>query len=279
MAPTRAVRPLLSHIGHTREKQLRSNHSCLCRHRWLTLCLLVGLTASVQCAGENKGPSGSTSPGNRDAGQSGSGGASGTGPTQIGNGGAGGGAGDAGNAGDAGDAVECTKDDECGSGQACVSGRCAAKPCTPPATHFAVKAEGATVVNLAGAFNGWSPTATPMLRSDPAGPWKVDLDLAPGTYPYKFVLSDGMIDAGGPKWIPDPDNPATIDDGFGGVNSVITVACDGVVAFDAGPPAPRDAAPSSDTPGDRGADASAADVSGELGEAHATDASDAPGGS
>jgi glycosidase len=45
--------------------------------------------------------------------------------------------------------------------------------------------------------------------------WTVDVTLDPGTYEYKFVVD-------GDTWIADPANPTTIDDGFGGVNSVYT---------------------------------------------------------
>jgi hypothetical protein len=43
------------------------------------------------------------------------------------------------------------------------------------------------------------------------------VDLAPGTYKYKFVINDGAV------WEPDKGNPETVDDGYGGVNSVLTV--------------------------------------------------------
>ncbi|HUH03230.1 MAG TPA: alpha-amylase family glycosyl hydrolase, partial [Kofleriaceae bacterium] len=49
-----------------------------------------------------------------------------------------------------------------------------------------------------------------MSRSGDA--WVAELTLEPGTYQYKFVV-DGT-------WIADPGNPTTVDDGFGGTNSV-----------------------------------------------------------
>jgi len=73
-------------------------------------------------------------------------------------------------------------------------------------------------VYLAGSFNDWSPDATPM-ESDGDGNWSVTLDLEPGKYQYKFVV-DG-------SWQPDPDNPVTESDGYGGINSVIEIDDDG----------------------------------------------------
>ncbi len=69
-------------------------------------------------------------------------------------------------------------------------------------------------VNLAGAFNGWSTDATPMV--DNSGIWEVTLDLPDGEYQYKFVVNGNV-------WITDPNNPKSAPDGFGGQNSVITV--------------------------------------------------------
>jgi hypothetical protein len=106
-------------------------------------------------------------------------------------------------------------------------GRCAAAILllTIPATSRAAAAElppGFTrftfaetrQVFLAGEFNGWNGTATP-LRQDGTGRSFVDLPLQPGRYEYKFVV-DG-------EWLHDPANPETVDSGWGGRNSVMTV--------------------------------------------------------
>ncbi len=89
---------------------------------------------------------------------------------------------------------------------------------TPPArtwnVEFSVRAPNASQVYLAGQFNNWSPTATPM-RKLPSGDWVVSLQLKAGTYQYKFIV-DG-------NWIPDPDNPDRQPDGMGGFNSVLKV--------------------------------------------------------
>ncbi len=49
------------------------------------------------------------------------------------------------------------------------------------------------------------------------GAWTGTREFEPGTYQYKFVV-DGTM------WIPDPNNPNVVDDGFGGHNSVYTCA-------------------------------------------------------
>lgn len=105
--------------------------------------------------------------------------------------------------------------------ESCVAGTCTPDPCELVTFVYAA-APGSTVV-VAGAFNGWS--------SDPvAGGWGATYEpaigayvtkraVADGTWPYKFVV-DGA-------WLPDPANPATADDGYGGVNSVLVQACAG----------------------------------------------------
>jgi cyclomaltodextrinase len=81
------------------------------------------------------------------------------------------------------------------------------------AVTFSHSAPGAAKVNLAGEFNGWSDAANPMTNKD--GTWTLTLNLAPGSYQYKFVV-DGT-------WTQDPLNAAAVDDGLGGKNSLFKV--------------------------------------------------------
>lgn len=101
----------------------------------------------------------------------------------------------------------------------------AQQPVKPPAgpipeaariwnVEFSLRAPAAQRVFVAGEFNNWSATATPM-RKGANGQWVVTVPLKPGRYQYKFVV-DG-------KWLPDPDNPMQVDDGYGGKNSVVVV--------------------------------------------------------
>ncbi len=82
--------------------------------------------------------------------------------------------------------------------------------------RFAIYAPEAESVTLAGTFNNWSRISDPLQDKDANGVWKIVLPLSPGRYEYKFVID-------GEEWIPDPANPDTVKDGFGGKNSVIRV--------------------------------------------------------
>ncbi|MCH2152245.1 MAG: alpha-amylase family glycosyl hydrolase [Phycisphaerales bacterium] len=66
---------------------------------------------------------------------------------------------------------------------------------------------------LAGNFNHWSRSATPMHQRED-GIWIVDLSLPDGTWWYKFVL-DAEV------WRADPLNQLLAPDGHGGNNSVL----------------------------------------------------------
>lgn len=88
---------------------------------------------------------------------------------------------------------------------------------TKDSTRFTYR--GPNAVFLAGEFNGWSTTATPMHRQA-SGDWVVDLALQPGKYQYKFVVNG--------EWFPDVANPESVPDGWDGNNSVMTVPAPGV---------------------------------------------------
>jgi len=65
-------------------------------------------------------------------------------------------------------------------------------------------------VFLAGSFNNWSPAALEMQQTDSG--WIADVKLGPGKYWYKFI-ADG-------RWMTDPNNITSENDGLGNVNSV-----------------------------------------------------------
>jgi 5'-AMP-activated protein kinase regulatory beta subunit len=69
-------------------------------------------------------------------------------------------------------------------------------------------------VLVAGSFNGWQPTATPMSRQR-GGKWFSQVLLPPGHYEYRFVV-DG-------KWQDDPMAAHFVANAFGGLNCVIEV--------------------------------------------------------
>lgn len=77
----------------------------------------------------------------------------------------------------------------------------------------------AKTVALAGTFNNWNTQNTPMARK--GADWSVSINLAPGTYRYKFVVEKA-------RWTVDPENPQTENDGNGNFNSVIVVPARGL---------------------------------------------------
>ncbi len=84
---------------------------------------------------------------------------------------------------------------------------------------------GANTVHVAGDFNGWTATSTPAsaLRYDSQqGLWAGTLDVGEGEHQYKFVVD-------GSDWRADPLASASVDDGFGGRNSVVIIRCAPVV--------------------------------------------------
>jgi len=77
---------------------------------------------------------------------------------------------------------------------------------------------GATDVRIAGDFNGWVPDKDVRSLVQAEGPervWTKILNLAPGTYHYRYVV-DG-------EWREDPDNPKAVPGPVGGRNSVLVV--------------------------------------------------------
>ncbi len=82
------------------------------------------------------------------------------------------------------------------------------------AVRFVLRAPAAHAVAVAGTFNQWDATATPLVPSE-GGLWTATLVLPRGEHQYAFVVD-------GADWLPDPAAPA-VDDGFGRRNSVLTV--------------------------------------------------------
>ncbi|MEM1446285.1 MAG: AAA family ATPase [Planctomycetota bacterium] len=74
---------------------------------------------------------------------------------------------------------------------------------------------GSTNVALAGDFNDWNPSKTPLIRNEALGVWQAVVKLPPGKYRYRLVI-DG-------QWIQDPHNPRTETNPFGELNNVVDV--------------------------------------------------------
>ena len=85
--------------------------------------------------------------------------------------------------------------------------------------------QGTNKVNLAGTFNQWSGSGTPMAKS--GNVWTQTVELGEGTYEYKFVVDEK-------DWKYDPKNPESVDDTYGSRNSVLRVGS-GIAAVAATP--------------------------------------------
>ncbi len=114
----------------------------------------------------------------------------------------------------------------------------AAVASTPKAGGPAVTAAGVVfkyagpgnTVHLAGEFNSWSTSADPLTKGAD-GTFTLTKALAPGKYAYKFVIDGGT-------WKEDPNATESVDDGYGGKNSLVVVG-----GTAAATPAPAAAAP------------------------------------
>ena len=73
----------------------------------------------------------------------------------------------------------------------------------------------AKTVYVAGSFNQWKPDQTPLIPKG-NGRWVGDLAVPPGKHEYLFVV-DG-------QWLPDPNARESVQNPFGGKNSVLTVS-------------------------------------------------------
>lgn len=70
-------------------------------------------------------------------------------------------------------------------------------------------------VRVAGEFNGWRPETAPLRVNQRTGVLEALIEIPPGTWQYRLVVDD--------KWMPDPFNPMSAPNPFGGTNSVVVV--------------------------------------------------------
>jgi 1,4-alpha-glucan branching enzyme len=93
-----------------------------------------------------------------------------------------------------------------------------AKPQTEtdaPKAHLKFVKPEAKSVCVAGSFNEWNPSRTPLRRiSD--GTWIGELSGISGRHEYLFVV-DG-------QWVPDPNAKESVQNPFGGRNSVLVIS-------------------------------------------------------
>lgn len=84
--------------------------------------------------------------------------------------------------------------------------------------RFVFADPNARQVTLAGDFNGWSRSATPLEDIAGSGQWSVELVLAPGRHEYVFIVD-------GERWVADPFALRQRDE-FGQESSVVRVGGD-----------------------------------------------------
>ena len=77
-------------------------------------------------------------------------------------------------------------------------------------------------VCVAGTFNGWSTTATPLTARLGSPGWRTTLSLEPGIYQYRIVVN-------GSRWITPPDAPRLLD-AQGNPNALLVVSPPGYAA-------------------------------------------------
>lgn len=80
------------------------------------------------------------------------------------------------------------------------------------ATRLAIRAPGASRVELAGDWNSWTPLSATRAGD---GMWYADVRLSPGEYRYAFKVD-------GKEWMI-PEGASSVDDGFGGRSAIVNV--------------------------------------------------------
>lgn len=86
--------------------------------------------------------------------------------------------------------------------------------------QFALTAEGAQSVAVAGDFNDWSVEAGTLRDPDGSGVWRGLIAVQPGVHKYMFVVD-------GEEWVTDPTADRFVDDGFGMRNALLAVSLPG----------------------------------------------------
>jgi 1,4-alpha-glucan branching enzyme len=81
--------------------------------------------------------------------------------------------------------------------------------------RFELSVQPGSQVFVAGSFNNWNPTASPLKDNPGSGHCKATLSLPAGRHEYKFVVNG--------VWIIDPDCADCAPNGYGSLNSVRVV--------------------------------------------------------
>lgn len=86
---------------------------------------------------------------------------------------------------------------------------------------FRFRCDDTSCLYLAGDFNDWSATTTPMYATS-AGTWQVHLKLPVGEHHFRYVTADG-------RWLTDFSAPNVVANPYGGWDSVVVVSARPVV--------------------------------------------------
>ena len=89
---------------------------------------------------------------------------------------------------------------------------------SPALVHFEFMHPAAANVCIAGSFNDWHSSATPMVSMGD-GRWAKELVLSPGTYEYRFIV-DG-------EWVTDEGGREVVSNPFGSRNTLLHVSAVG----------------------------------------------------
>jgi len=83
--------------------------------------------------------------------------------------------------------------------------------------RFELQAPNAREVSVVGDWNQWNAKTQNLKDPDGDGVWEIEIPLKKGEeHQYQFLID-------GENWIPDPEAPLQVEDGFGGVNSVLQI--------------------------------------------------------
>lgn len=86
---------------------------------------------------------------------------------------------------------------------------------TPRGVLFVQPVNIGQSVRIAGEFNNWRPETAPLRVNPHIGVLEALVNIPPGSWQYRLVVDD--------KWMPDPFNPVSAPNPFGGANSVVSV--------------------------------------------------------
>ena len=81
--------------------------------------------------------------------------------------------------------------------------------------QFIFHAPEAKSVKIVGNFTNWVPAKEYEMERNENGVWTKTITLSPGKYQYRFIVDN--------VWVEDSTNPSSIDNPFGGRNSVLEV--------------------------------------------------------